>query len=128
MVLQYGGNMYDILQCRESEELQNHLKTFQQAKVDTSRAVDATVIRIPLRTETQAESSKIVNRQATVEEIKKALCDLGREIRAGGMLFLRHVRKATARIDDAILWEARTTGATDEDTKYVHCCVVRNQD
>ncbi|KAL8696938.1 MAG: hypothetical protein Q9224_002540, partial [Gallowayella concinna] len=110
-----GGPTYDILSFQGSVELQNHLKTFQQAKIDTSQAVDATVIRIPLRTASQAERSKIVNRQATVEEITKALYDLGQEIREGGMLFLRHVRRITAKIDGTILWEARNTGATDED-------------
>ncbi|KAL8682795.1 MAG: hypothetical protein Q9186_001217 [Xanthomendoza sp. 1 TL-2023] len=112
-----GGPTYDILSFQGSVELQNHLKTFQQAKIDTSQAVDATVIRIPLRTASQAERSKIVNRQATVEEITKALYDLGQEIREGGMLFLRHVRRITAKIDGTILWEARNTGATDQDAK-----------
>ncbi|KAL8802700.1 MAG: hypothetical protein Q9182_003658 [Xanthomendoza sp. 2 TL-2023] len=112
-----GGPTYDILNYQDSVELQNHLKTFQRAKIDTSQAVNATIIRIPLRTVAQAERSKIVNRQATVEEITKALYDLGHEIREGGMLFLRHVRRVAAQIDGTILWEARNTGVTDEDAK-----------
>ncbi|KAL8724779.1 MAG: hypothetical protein Q9166_007757 [cf. Caloplaca sp. 2 TL-2023] len=99
---------------------QNHLKTFQRANIDTSQAIESTVIRIPLRTEAQAKKSKIVNRQVTVEEIISALYDLGQEIREGGTLFLRHVRRITVRIDDTVLWEACTTGATKEDTKYSH--------
>ncbi|KAL8669925.1 MAG: hypothetical protein Q9168_005505 [Polycauliona sp. 1 TL-2023] len=111
-----GGPTYDILQ--DSLEIQNHLKTFRRAGINTSQAVNATVIRIPLRTKSQAEKSKIVNRQATVQEITKALHDLGQEIREGGMLFLRYVRKVTVKIDGNVLWEASTTGATEEDTKY----------
>lgn len=97
--------------------MQNNLKPFKSAKVDTSRAVDATVIRIPLRTKAQAAKSKIVNREISTEEITKALHELGQEIKDGGMLFLRHVRKVTAKIDDTILWQAHATGATDEDTQ-----------
>ncbi|KAL8648970.1 MAG: hypothetical protein Q9226_005770, partial [Calogaya cf. arnoldii] len=112
-----GGPTYDILQ--DSVEIQNHLKTFQRAGVDTSQAVNATVIRIPLRTESQAKESKIVNRQATIQEITKALYDLGQEVRKGGMLFLRYVRRITVKIDSTVLWEAYTTGATEDDTKIM---------
>ncbi|KAL8918087.1 MAG: hypothetical protein Q9172_005575 [Xanthocarpia lactea] len=112
-----GGPTYNILECQDSVEMNNHLKTFQRAEVDTSQAVNATVIRIPLRTEDQAKKSKIVNRQATIKEITKALYDLGQEIREGGMLFLRHVTRVSVKIDSAVLWEACTIGATEEDTK-----------
>ncbi|KAL8996974.1 MAG: hypothetical protein Q9169_003625 [Polycauliona sp. 2 TL-2023] len=112
-----GGPTYDIRQ--DSVEIQNHLKTFQRAGISTSEAVDATVIRIPLRTEPQAGKSKIVNRQVTVQEITKALHDLGQEVREGGMLFLRYVKKVTVKIDDNVLWAACTTGATEEDSKVM---------
>lgn len=82
------------------------------------------MIRIPLRTESQAEKSKIVSRQVTIQEITKALYDLGQEIREGGMLFLRYVRKVTVKIDGNVLWEACTTGSAEEDTKYAAFCIV----
>lgn len=97
--------------------MQNHLETFKSAKVETSHALDGTVIRIPLRTKAQATKSKIVNREISTEEIIKALHELGEEIKNGGMLFLRHVRKVTAKVDGTILWQAHATGATDEDTQ-----------
>ncbi|KAL8717029.1 MAG: hypothetical protein Q9225_005692 [Loekoesia sp. 1 TL-2023] len=112
-----GGPTYDFVECRDSLEMQNHLETFKSAKVETSHALDGTVIRIPLRTKSQAIKSKIVNREISTEEITKALHELGEEIKNGGMLFLRHVRKVTAKIDDNILWQAHATGATDEDTQ-----------
>ena len=113
-----GGPTYDFVENRNSLELKNHLETFNSAKVDTSNAVSGTVIRIPLRTEAQAPKSKIVNREISTEEITKALHELGQEIKDGGMLFLRHIRKVTAKIDDTILWQAHVAGATDEDTQY----------
>lgn len=98
--------------------MQNHLKAFQSAKLDTSKAVDGTVIRIPLRTEAQAKKSKIVDRAISIDAIAKALHELGQEIREGGMIFLRHVQTVTARIDDTVLWKAQIVGATVEDTRY----------
>ena len=38
------------------------------------------------------------------------------------MLFLRYVRKVTVKIDGNVLWEACTTGSTEEDTKYAASC------
>ncbi|KAL8785543.1 MAG: hypothetical protein Q9213_003291 [Squamulea squamosa] len=114
-----GGPTYNILDFQDSPEMRNHLKTFQRAEVDTSQAVNATVIRIPLRTEAQAKTSKIVSRQATIEEITKALSDLGQEVKEGGTLFLRHVRRVTVKIDKDVLWEACTAGVTEEDTKIM---------
>ncbi|KAL8934279.1 MAG: hypothetical protein Q9216_005988 [Gyalolechia sp. 2 TL-2023] len=112
-----GGPTYDFVECQDSLEMQNNLKPFKSATVDTSHAVDGTVIRIPLRTKAQAARSKIVNREISTEEITEALHELGQEIKAGGMLFLRHVRKVTAKINDTILWQAHATGATEEDTQ-----------
>lgn len=97
--------------------MQNHLKTFNSATVDTSREVNSTVIRIPLRTKAQAAKSKIVNREISTEEITKALNELGQEIKEGGMLFLRHIRKVTAKVNDTLLWQAEATGVSDNDTR-----------
>lgn len=62
--------------------------------------------------------SKIVDREISTKEISEALHELGKEIREGGMLFLRHVRKVTARVDDNVLWRAEVVGSTDQDTRY----------
>ncbi|KAL8656205.1 MAG: hypothetical protein Q9210_000400 [Variospora velana] len=112
-----GGLAYDVVDGQDSVEVQNHLKTFQSTKHDTPKAVNGTVFRIPLRTKAQAMKSKIVDREISTKEISEALYELGKEIREGGMLFLRHVRKVTARVDDNVLWQAEVVGATDEDTR-----------
>ena len=69
--------------------------------------LNGTIIRIPLRTKAQASESKIVQTEVTVQNIKDALGLLGREVRQGGLLFLKHVRKMTVRVDDEVMWEAR---------------------
>ena len=86
-------------------ELRNHLKTFDAFALDVSKPLDGTIIRIPLRTKAQARESKIVQKEVTVPDIESALAALGREVREGGLLFLKHVRQMLVRIDKKIMWE-----------------------
>ena len=64
-------------------------------------------IRDRLRTKAQATESKIVQKEVTIEHIKEALVLLGKEVRQGGLLFLKHVRRMTVRVDDEVMWEVR---------------------
>ena len=94
-----------MVENKDSEELQAHLKTLSTFSLDTSIPFDGTIIRIPLRTKAQATESKIVQKEVTIYHIKEALALLGKEVRQGGLLFLKHVRKMTVRVDDTIMWE-----------------------
>ena len=99
---------------KDSVELRNHLKTFEAFSLDVSKPLDGTIIRIPLRTKTQAEQSKIVQKEVTVSDIESALAVLGREVREGGLLFLKHVRRMLVRIDDKIMWEVKLEERCDD--------------
>ena len=104
---QPGGPTWDVVEERGSEEIQNHLKTFQALNLDVSREIDETIIRIPLRTKAQALTSKIVEREITVEEIKGALHQFAQEVREGGLLFLKHIQTVSVRINNDVIWEAK---------------------
>ena len=104
---QPGGPTWDVVAGQECQEVQNHLKTFQALKLDVSREIDQTIIRIPLRTKAQALTSKIANREIVIKEIKDALDQFGREIRDGGLLFLRHIQMVTVRVNNDVIWEAK---------------------
>lgn len=78
-----------------------------------------TIIRIPLRTEAQKETSEISKHAISVDDIKKALADFGDEIRAGGLLFLKHVRKVIIRLDDTVFLTAQIIDDDSGDTRYV---------
>ena len=117
---QPGGPTWDVIKNKNSEELQNHLKTFGAFPIDTAVPLDATIIRIPLRTQAQAVDSKIVKKEVTVENIKDALILLGREVRQGGLLFLKHVRKMVVRVDDQIMWEAQIEEVTPTQQRFAH--------
>ena len=104
---QPGGPTWDVVKEQGCEEIQNHLKTFRAFHLDLSRDINETIIRIPLRTKAQARTSKIVEREITIKEIKDALDHFGQEVREGGLLFLKHIQKVTVRIDENVAWEAK---------------------
>ncbi|KAL8786962.1 MAG: hypothetical protein Q9195_007974 [Heterodermia aff. obscurata] len=111
---QVGGPAWDVVHEKDSVELRNHLKTFDAFALDVSKPLDGTIIRIPLRTKAQAEQSKIVQKEVTVSDIESALAALGREVREGGLLFLKHVRRMLVRIDEAIMWEVNLDERYDD--------------
>ena len=89
------------------------MKTFQAVNTQQQqppRAYDGTIVRIPLRTKAQAEKSKIMSREVTAHEIIAALSILGREVKQGGLLFLKHVQKMSARVDDKVMWGVEMLG------------------
>lgn len=85
---------------------------------DFSKALNGTIIRIPLRTKAQAAQSKIVQKEVTVEDIIKALTVLGREVREGGLLFLKHVRTMIVRVDNEVIWEAHLKERYSSQQRY----------
>ena len=105
-----GGPTWDVVEQASSEEIKNHMKTFQTFNFDPSLAFDGTIIRIPLRTKTQAKKSKIVDREVTTSQISEALSLLGHEVKQGGLLFLKHVRKMSVRVDNQVLWQVEMKG------------------
>jgi sacsin len=102
--------MWDVVGQASSKEVQNHIKTFQAFNFDPSVAFDGTIVRIPLRTKAQAEKSKIVDREVTTNQISEALSLLGHEVKQGGLLFLKHVRKMSVRVDNRVLWQVEMQG------------------
>lgn len=97
-----GGPAWDVVKD-DCIEVQNHLKTFGSFNdLDLSKGVDQTIIRIPLRTKSQAKISKIVGRVTTTHDIKKAFEEFGAEMKGGGLLFLKSIGKIIIRIDTKV--------------------------
>lgn len=112
-----GGPAYDVVANKDCLEIANHIKTFEAFGVDGTQAIDATIIRIPLRTQAQAKTSEIVQREISVEDIKSALEQFANEIYEGGLLFLKHISKVTIRIDNDVVLTAQILGKTQKDTE-----------
>ena len=102
-----GGPIWDVVEGRDCAEIQNHLKTFSAFDLDYTRSNNETIIRIPLRTQEQARTSKIFQRKISIQSIEDALDDFRREIQDGGLLFLKHIRKIVIRLNNEVVLSAQ---------------------
>ena len=112
------GPTWDVVGNQDSVEIQNHMKALGAFDFDHRLDFNETIIRIPLRTKAQKETSEISKHAISVGDIKTALTEFGQEIRAGGLLFLKHVRKVIIRIDDTIFLTAQIIEDDSRDTRY----------
>ena len=102
-----GGPLWDVVEGRDCAEIQNHLKTLGAFDLDYTRSNNETIIRIPLRTEEQARTSKIFQRKISIQTIEDAFKDFGQEIQEGGLLFLKHIRKIVIRLNNEVVLSAQ---------------------
>ncbi len=103
---QAGGPRWDVVMHRDSVEIQNHLKTFREFGLDRDQALSQTVIRIPLRTAAQAARSKLFQLKVDTREIRQALQEFCQEMKEGGLLFLKHIRKVIVRVNSDVMIDA----------------------
>ena len=89
--------VFDFVKEHADPEIVNQMQAFSTIMTDTTKPFDGTIIRIPLRTETQATESEIVDCAVTVEEVRKVLSDFAKEFSKGGLLFMRNVEQAEVR-------------------------------
>jgi sacsin len=71
-----------------------------------------TIIRIPLRTEEQAKTSKIINLVITPEDVLKEFTAFQSEV-AESLLFLKNIEKVEFEFDDRILGVAEITNVRE---------------
>ena len=100
-----GGPTWDVV-TQDCPEIRNHMRTFKSLNLEPGHALDATIIRLPLRTAAQAMKSKIVGKEASISDIRQALLDFSKCIEEGGLVFLKHIKKVTVRVDENILLTA----------------------
>ena len=93
------------------------METFSAFDLNRTQPLNQTIIRIPLRTEKQAEASKISQKRGSTEDIKTALEQFGAEIKDGGLLFLKHIRKVMIRVDNEVVIKAETIETSTKDTE-----------
>ena len=103
---QPGGPAYKL---DSSPEIGNHLRTFDTFDLDLSEGIPQTLIRLPLRTNKQAATSEIVHREVKSEELREALEGFAQELRDGGLLFLKHIKKVTLRLDENVFAQSEAS-------------------
>lgn len=111
------GPTWDVVGNQNSVEIQNHMKALGAFDFDHRLVFNETIIRIPLRTEAQKETSKISKHAISITDIKVALEEFAREIRDGGLLFLKHIRKVIIRVDDSVVLTAQIIEDDSCDTR-----------
>ncbi|KAI9806897.1 MAG: hypothetical protein M1833_002555 [Piccolia ochrophora] len=108
--IQPGGPIYDTKECCQDPEIKNQLAAFKAFDVDRGGSFDGTVIRLPLRSSAQAQVSHIVHREAALEDILDAFGEFIRELKGGGILFLRNITSVTFRQDGRHLASMKIIG------------------
>lgn len=98
-------------------EIQNHLKVFEQFGLGQEELLNQTIIRIPLRTPSQAAKSRLFQEVIEVSSIRKALEEFGQEVKEGGLLFLKHIRKVVIRIDGDVVLRVEKLDTNEADTR-----------
>ena len=115
-----GGPMWDVVDNHQSHELLNHLKTFSRFDFDPKQILKQTFVRMPLRTEDQAATSKIrPGKEVKTANIRHALEKFSQDIKGGDLLFLKHLRSITIRIDDEIMLSSKIS-TLDAQAKSIH--------
>lgn len=71
--------------------MENHLATFSPFLLDRQEPFLGTVIRLPLRTSSQAARSSISSCETTIDMVIQEVSTFARDFGSSGMLFLKHL-------------------------------------
>ncbi|TVY90160.1 Sacsin [Lachnellula willkommii] len=88
-----GGPIYNFVQDHEDLAIKNTMAAYQRVVGQFDRALEGTVIRIPLRNPAQALKSAISSRTTTVQEMTGILETFAADFADHGLLFMRNVEK-----------------------------------
>lgn len=111
-----GGPLYNFVKHHDDPQIQNQLLPFGSFHSQLDREFHGTVIRMPLRTNSQAQWSKIVpGIPTTSEDIEEVFDHFSQEL-ADTLLFLKNVRRITLQVDDKIFAQADAKHFTLKDS------------
>lgn len=115
-----GGPVYEFTEASEDLDMCGQLTGFGSILKDFQNRFEGTIIRLPLRTESQAAKSKIAPDKSTSErEIIEVFKLFSNEL-VESLLFLRNVHSIVLRIDDDIYAKVEsTTGASHHEAKEI---------
>ncbi len=82
-----------LLRTPDDPAIKNQMIAYHKVIEHPECKLDGTVIRIPLRTDTQAAKSEISNHTTTASEILDVLKSFALEFGDSGLLFMRNVEK-----------------------------------
>ena len=88
-----GGPTYDFPAGGQSPAIINHMKAFATVMKRTDVPFDGTIVRIPLRTTLQSQSSQISSSPTSISDIMSVFENFAEELGEKILLFLRSVEK-----------------------------------
>jgi sacsin len=89
--------VYDFVENCEEAEMKNQMAAYQTLMKHYDRPFGGTIIRVPLRTQAQAEKSEIVKRATTTPELVDVIKTFASDFGHNGLLFMRNIEKLELR-------------------------------
>lgn len=91
----------------------NQLEAFSQINNVWSAPFDGTIIRIPLRTKSQAAKSDIRRVETTIEDVMKSMDGFAAEMGLNALLFLKSVQRIVLTLNQKQLHEVKILNLVD---------------
>lgn len=95
-----GGPMWDFVANAGEIEMKNQMSAFSAVMKELDKHYNGTIIRIPLRTSSQAQVSEICKVPTTASDIEVVLRKFASEFGASGLLFMKNVESIEIEIED----------------------------
>lgn len=115
-----GGPVYGFTEASEDPDMHGQLTAFGSILKDFKNKFSGTIVRLPLRTKSQAAKSKIVSDKGTSEREIIEVFELFSSELVESLLFLRNIHSITLRIDNDIYAKAEsTTGVSHHKAKEI---------
>lgn len=92
--------MWDFVANAGEIEMKNQMSAFSAVMKELDKHYNGTIIRIPLRTSSQAQVSEICKVPTTASDIEVVLRKFASEFGASGLLFMKNVESIEIEIED----------------------------
>jgi sacsin len=91
----------------------NQLRWFSLLNTEWEHPFDGTIIRIPLRSATQARWSEISKTETMTNDVQDSMDSFAHEMGSSGLLFLKSVQRIVLSINDEQLNEVEVINRHD---------------
>jgi hypothetical protein len=102
-----GGPMWDFVANAGEIEMKNQMSAFSAIMKELDKHYYGTIIRIPLRTTSQAEVSEICKVPTTASDVEVVLRKFAAEFGTSGLLFMKNVESIGIDIGDDVAFNIK---------------------
>jgi sacsin len=94
--------MWDFVANAGEVEMKNQMSAFSAVMEAPDKPFDGTIIRIPLRTASQAEASEICNQPTTASDVEEVMRKFASEFEISGLLFMKNIESIKIEIGGVV--------------------------